>query len=305
LIARAAIYSLLIRKRKMQRHPLLLGNRLPALLAIAALSSFLNPLLANGPDQDVVRVARLSAPHRPTKHPIDPALAIASSSLGHLQDNIEDYTAIFVKRCRVDGVLPPLQYARLKIRTRKISDGHIASPLSVYLDFLKPKSVKGREVIWIENENEGNMIVHQGGLASLLTLQIDPEGMLAMRGQRYSIREIGLENLLRKIVDTAHSDRQHGECEVEIRRDATFGTTECTLIEITHPVKRDHFRFHQARVYFDNELNLPIRYQAWVWPESPGGIPILDEEYNYFNLNVNGGLSASDFDSANPKYRFR
>ncbi len=252
----------------------------------------------------LAQVARLDRALPNLAHPLDPAIEIAKNSLRHVQENVDDYTALFVKRCRVDGDLPPLQYCKLKFRNRKIVDDQIASPMSVYLDFLKPSSVKGREVIWVENENEGNLVVHQGGFAGLITLELDPEGSLAMRGQRYPIKELGIENLLHKVLATGRSDREHGECEVVIQRDMAIGKSRCTVIEITHPEKRDHFRFHKARLYFDDELNLPIRYQAWLWPRTPGGNPVLDEEYSYFNMKVNVGLSASDFDRTNPDYRY-
>ncbi len=281
-------------------HPLQLLPRL-RLIIISLLATA--PLLANA--QEVQQVARLSLPPVERQHPVDAALEIAEESLQHVRANVDDYTAIFIKRCRVGGVMPPLQYASLKIRNRKLDGQDIAVPLSVYLDFLKPSSVKGREVIWVENANNGNLIVHQGGFASFLTTQLDPEGMLAMRGQRYSIKEIGIENLLEKFVVTAQQDRLHGECDVRIETDSLFGQTSCTLVEVIHPIRREHFRFYRARVYFDNNTKLPIRYQAWLWPETPGGPPVLDEEYNYFNLKVNVGLSASDFDTSNPSYRFR
>lgn len=271
------------------------------LLAITLLT--LMPLLASG--EDVEHVARLDPPSHSSRHPIDPAIEIAMESLRHVRSNVDDYTAIFIKRCRVGGELPPLQYASLKVRNRKYDGDRLVQPFSVYLDFLKPSSVKGREVIWVENQNNGNLVVHQGGFASFLTTQLDPEGMLAMRGQRYSIKEIGIERLLEKLLVTAQQDRQHGECDVQIHLDKKFGQANCTVIDITHPVQRDHFRFHRAIVYFDNATKVPIRYQAWLWPKSPGEQPELDEEYNYFNLKVNVGLSASDFDPDNPSYRFR
>ncbi|WP_160149338.1 DUF1571 domain-containing protein [Roseiconus lacunae] len=237
-------------------------------------------------------------------HPIDPALEIAQKSLAHVKNNIDDYTALFAKRCRVGGELPPLQFAHLKMRNRKLENGSIVAPMSVYLDYLKPSSLKGREVIWVENAYDGKLVVHQGGLAGLITLHLDPEGSLAMRGQRYSIQSIGIEKLLEQVIEVASHDRNYGECLVEIDDDARLGQHRCTRVTITHPEKRDHFRFHRAVVLFDNDLQLPIRYCAWTWPTSPGGKPVLDEEYNYLKMQVNTGLSQSDFDPANPDYRY-
>jgi hypothetical protein len=261
------------------------------------------PLLANG--QQVIQVANVGSQQPESQHVIDPALEIARASLLNVQANVDDYKALFVKRTRVDGVLPPLQYARVKIRNRKVRNGTVVTPMGVYLDFLKPADVKGREVIWLEGANDGNLVVHKGGMARFVTLRLDPNGYLAMRGQRYPISDIGIENLLNKIIETCERDRQYDECDVQIFRNAKVGGTVCTMVQVKHPVKRDHFDFHKARVYFSDSLNMPIRYKSWTWPTTPDGKPVIQEEYNYMKLELNVGLTDQDFDPDNPHYRYR
>jgi outer membrane lipoprotein-sorting protein len=78
----------------------------------------------------------------------------------------------------------------------------------------------------------------------------------------------------------------------------------CTCIEVLHPVPRKNFRFHLARVFVDDTLNLPIRYEAYDWAKDAKGKPELIEEYTYLNLKVNPGLSDADFDIHNPSYHF-
>jgi hypothetical protein len=78
----------------------------------------------------------------------------------------------------------------------------------------------------------------------------------------------------------------------------------CTCIEVVHPVPRRNFRFHLARIFVDDELNLPIRYESYSWPTTPGGAPELIEEYTYLDLKLNVGLTDSDFDIQNPNYQF-
>ncbi len=272
-------------------------NRVGVLLLAATLN-----LVASS--EEPIRVADISPTHS-DDHPIDPALEIARQSLLHTQLNINDYTGLFVKRCRVDGVLPPLQFAEIKIRERKVENGMITIPMGVYLDFLKPADVEGREVIWLEGANDGNMLVHQGGLARFVTLTLAPNGYLAMRGQRYPITDVGIENLLRKIIETAERDRQYGECDVQIFRNAKVGEIECTMVQLTHPVPRPHFDFYRAQVFFSNDLKVPIRYKSWTWPESVGAQPPVQDEYNYLRLELNVGLTDHDFDSSNPEYRYR
>ena len=242
---------------------------------------------------------------RQAVHPLDPALKMARASLHHIQANVHDYSALFVKRCRVDGILPELQYANVKIRNRKSRDGNVITPMAAYLGFLKPDSVKGREVIWVEGQNEGNLIAHETGIKGMMNFHLDPNGYLAMRGQRHPITDIGIENLVAKLIETGERDHQHGECQVQFYQNAKIGDAPCTMLEVIHPVRRPHFDFYRARVYFDNNLNMPIRYESWSWPTTAGGEPVLEEEYTYLRVKVNIGLTDRDFDISNPNYRFQ
>ena len=78
----------------------------------------------------------------------------------------------------------------------------------------------------------------------------------------------------------------------------------CRMIQITHPVKRPYFDFYRAQIFIDRELNVPIRYAAWTWPENGTDTPVLEEEYNYRDLRLNVGLTDRDFDPDNPHYNF-
>jgi hypothetical protein len=241
----------------------------------------------------------------PESHPLDPALQMARESLQHIQANIDDYEALFVKRCRVDGVLSDMTYAKVKIRNRKVKDGTLVTPMATYINFLKPTAVRGREVLWVEGKNNGNLIAHETGLKGMINVNLDPNGYLAMRGQRHPITKIGMEHLAAELIRKAQRDRNHDECQVQFYNDAKVGKSVCTMLEVTHPVKRSHFDFYRARMYFDNTLKMPIRYESWSWPTTPGGEPVLEEEYTYVRVAVNVGLSDHDFDISNTKYQFR
>jgi hypothetical protein len=237
-------------------------------------------------------------------HPLDPALEMARASLRHIQASILDYSAVLVKRLRIDGELNEHQYAFVKIRNRRTTNGHLTTPMGVYMRFLKPDSVNGREVIWVEGKNEGKLIVHEAGIKNLVRVSLDPTGYIAMRGQRYPITEIGLENLARKVVERGERDRRHQEVEVRFFRNAQVSNRVCTVMQIVHPAQRPYFDFHVARVYFDDELKIPIHYAAWSWPTEEAGQPVLEEEYTYTNVKLNVGLTDRDFDPDNPEYNF-
>jgi hypothetical protein len=61
-------------------------------------------------------------------------------------------------------------------------------------------------------------------------------------------------------------------------------------------VQLPHYDFHVARVFIDDQLQVPVRYAAYTWPKTPGGQPELDEAYTYLDLKLNVGLSENDFD---------
>jgi hypothetical protein len=240
----------------------------------------------------------------PEPHPIDPALKLARESWQHSQAYVRDYTAIMAKRVRLDGALGDYQYAFVKIRNRRAEGDRLLTPMSVYMKFLKPDAINGREVIWVEGRNQGRLVAHDVGIKSLFSVNLDPHGALAMRGQRYPITEIGLDKLLLQMIDRATLDRAHGECQVNFIQGAKLNKRSCQVVQIVHPVQRPHFSFHRAEVFFDDELRLPVRYASWSWSTEPGAQPPLEEEYNYIDIRTNVGLTERDFDPDNPEYNF-
>src|SRR5215208_5391461 len=91
------------------------------------------------------------------RHPLDPALDMAREAIGLIQRDIADFTATIVKRERIKGVLGEYEFMEAKIRNRKVVDGKLVVPLSVYLKFVKPASVQGREVVWVEGKNNNKL----------------------------------------------------------------------------------------------------------------------------------------------------
>jgi len=231
------------------------------------------------------------------EHPLEPALKIAQEGLASIKANISDYSATMVKRERIDGELGEHQYMFCKVRHE---------PFSVYLSFLAPEDVKGQEVIYVAGQNEDNILAHAGsGVRAMVGMvSLKPSSMLAMQGNRYPITELGVENLTRRLVEVAEHDKQFGECDVNFYPGAKVNGRVCTCIQVSHPVPRRNFRFHLARVFIDDELKIPVRYEAYDWPQEVGGQPVLMEEYTYMNVKVNEGFTDLDFDPRNKAYKF-
>ena len=230
-------------------------------------------------------------------HPLQPALELAQKGLAGLRGTIKDYSCTVVKRERIDGKLGEHEYMFAKIRHE---------PFSVYLYFLAPDTVKGQEVIFVDGKNDGNMLAHAGsGVRAMMgTVALKPQSMIAMQGNRYAITEIGVENLAKRLVEVAEHDKQFGECDVNFFPNAKVNGRICTCIQVVHPVPRRNFRFHLARVFIDDEYTIPVRYEAYDWPQEAGGQPVLMEEYTYMNVKVNNGFTDADFDPKNTAYKF-
>lgn len=210
-------------------------------------------------------------------------------------EGVSDYTCTFYKRERIGGRLTKTHVMNMKARSR---------PHSIYLKFEQP--VAGREAIFIEGRNRGRVLAHDVGLGRLIagTLHLDPGGAQAMEDCRHPITEAGIGRLIETVWNRWSAELTPEESKVAVRDDMMIGDRKCTLIETTHAKRRHHLMFHRVRLYIDQELGLPVRFEGYDWPKEPGAAPELAEEYTYTNVRTNVGLGDRDFDVANPGYAF-
>ena len=231
------------------------------------------------------------------QHPLIPALQMAQGALNNIRANIKDYSCTMMKRERIDGKLNDPEFMHLRVRHE---------PFSVYMYFLGPERLRGQEALYVAGKNNGNLLGHAGsGIRKVAgTVQLAPTGVMAMAGQRYPITEIGFYNLTKRLVEVADQDKLFGECEVQYRKGAKINKRLAMCIQVVHPVPRKNFRFHKALIFVDDELNIPVRYESWDWPERPGGPPLLLEEYTYTDIKINNGYTDQTFDEYNTEYHF-
>ncbi|MFI5460534.1 MAG: DUF1571 domain-containing protein [Isosphaerales bacterium] len=208
---------------------------------------------------------------------------------------VEDYTCTFFKRERIGGRLTPVHIMALKIRT---------NPQSIYLKFQQP--ARGREAIYVSGRHGGKLLAHDVGLNKLLagTLQLEPTGARAMEDCRHPITEAGIGPLLATLSKRWAVELDPAESVITFRDDMVIDTRQCTMIESTHPHRQPEFLHHKVRVFIDQEIGLPIRFEAYDWPKHPNSEPDLQEEYTYLNLKLNVGLKDLDFEASNTAYSF-
>ncbi len=226
---------------------------------------------------------------KPGEHPLAPVVRTLKATQDEIDRNVRDYSCTLVKQERVDGDLGDKQFILLKV---------MHQPFSVYMSFLKPYA--GREVVYVDGQNSGKLVVLEAGMKRMLgKMNLDPQGSLAMSGQKHPITDVGFRNLTAKLTKMWEGEMKFAECEVATNPNSHAAGRSATMIQITHPVARQDFRFHVARLFLDNELKVPIHFDAYMWPEQQGGEPLLDESYTYTNLKLNNGYTAREFDAAN------
>lgn len=244
-------------------------------------------------------------PIEQAENPLDPLLLVAEAGLEKLRDTLKDYTATIERQERVGGKLMPTETISLKIRQSQTdAAGNIEVPRSIYTRHVAPKSLKGQEAIWVEGQNDNKLIAHTTGLLNLKSFYLPPDGMLAMRGSRYPMTEAGFEVLIQRMLERGQRDREYGSCVVNVDRNVVVNGRPCTMFEIRHDEQEGPYDFHIARIAIDDELDLPIHYEALTWPEEEGGEPQLLERYTYTDIVINPGLSDMDFDITNPAYDY-
>ena len=209
---------------------------------------------------------------------------------------IRDYTALMQKQENIDGTVREVQTMEVKVRHE---------PFSVYIKFLHPRNLSGQQAIFVRGQNDDKLVAHGVGFQRVFgTQKLDPTSFFAMQGNKYPITEMGILNLVDKLLEVGHRDVNQPNCVVNWYTGVTWADRECTVIEVTHPVRSRGLIFHVARIFVDNELNLPIRYESYDWPARPGEQMQLIELYAYRNLKLNVGLTDEDFNYRNPAFNF-
>ena len=230
-------------------------------------------------------------------HPLVPIIEWAKGERPRIQA-IKDFTFTLVKQESINGKVYDPCVFDMKIRNE---------PFSVYLKYRIPEKKAGTEAIFVKGKNNDKIQAKGVGILALIgTTSLAPDHRYAMDGNKYPITEVGIARLVDLLIEVGENDILNNyECKVQYYENCKVGTRNCTVIEVIHPKPTPgKFPFHIAKIYIDDELQLPIRYESYDWPKSAKDTPALLEGYIYSDLKINVGLTDIDFDTKNPDYRF-
>lgn len=212
------------------------------------------------------------------------SFADALREMQQITEGLQDATFTMYKREYVSGAMGSESVMDVKFRT----------PEDAYMVFTDGPNA-GREVLWRGPDwNGGKFKVDPGRFIPVMNLH--PDGSLAMRGNRHSIRELPPTLLIEKIVRDA----------MRINDSPTF-TPNVTDLG-TSDVRGEPSRCWEAKLPKDQDpafYGTKVRMCANLATRMPNAMRIWDvedgelrlvEEYDYVNMKVNPGLSDSDFD---------
>jgi len=214
---------------------------------------------------------------------------------------VPGYTASMFKQERLGGVMGEGQTIEAKFKHQ---------PFSVYMKWRTGD--RGRQLIYVEGQNEGNMLVQPGGIKGRLTgvISLDPEGTMALAESRYPVSNAGLLPLAQKIVKYQVRDIESGKgFHCELHDNQMFADRPCFLFINEYDSKEVSETYRKCVVYIDKELSMPVCVKNYTWDDEAIAEE-LDEKsiiefYAYSDLDLESDLSAEDFDQSNRSYRLR
>lgn len=214
------------------------------------------------------------------------------------------YTAKARKQEFVDGKLLEPQVVLLKCR---------AKPFSVYGYWVEGDV--GREVIFVEGENNNKLIGHDGGWKSKIpALVLDPNCRLAMLDTRYPVTKGGIAGLAETMLQVHLEDLQRGNvasCTCDL--DEHFEGRPCVKYTTVYKSQTDSPVYRKSVTFLDQEWKIPIHSTHFEWPQNDNDYKseaeldenTLIEEYTFSNIDMGCSLSENDFNPKNPEYNFR
>jgi hypothetical protein len=200
------------------------------------------------------------------------------------------WTFVLERQELVDGEMMPAE--RMQVSFQK--------PFAVYAKWIGAVD-NGQELIFKKGWNGDQLMVNPPGLVP--TLNLDPRGAVAMRGNRHPILDLGFPFLVGRIAADHQLARAHpGSATVEDLGPRTVSGRAARCYRSTLPKDQYPSLYaYKAEICVDTALNLPTEVKVW---DKVGGSVQLVERYTFSAVKVNPSLDPLTFDPENPAYGF-
>lgn len=202
--------------------------------------------------------------------------------------SVKDFTAVLHRRERLCGKLQPEETILVKFRN---------SPFSVYMKWIAEPH-RTREAIYIENQNDGKIVVHE--VVSLFNWMrvISPDGEEAREESHHTIRESGIGKAIESLVRVCEAAKEAGDLNLVYAGQDSFDNRPADLLIRVLPQKPG-YPYHIIRLQIDRQLNLPVRFVSFNWDSD------VETIYGYTDVKLNVGLTGQDFNYKNKEYGYQ
>jgi hypothetical protein len=216
------------------------------------------------------------------------ALELAKAAREKLK-GVAGYRATYLRDERIENELQQ-NYLKLTVRHE---------PFSVLMEWVEPKSKKGRKAAYVEGKNDGKMRVKVG----ILTLSLDLEESIKRKESRHTLVEAGLKNMVEKLVGSWEEElagkdttARYSDAVVEVILSGKQHSYPCRMVETVHAAgSKDKYAFWKTRVYFSTETGLPVRMEGYDWPSNGAPEGLLLERYSYLDVDLKATPGDKEF----------
>lgn len=189
---------------------------------------------------------------------------------------------------------------------RVAKSGKLYEDLSIRVKYKKPANYyfrweegirKGREVIFSAGRNDEKIVAHPGGWFRFVTLRLNPEGRLAMKENRHSLKNSGLGKIMQMVEADYRRSQQQGLDAIRYVGEEQVDNRLTWVVQGRFPEDQAYYA-RRVVLFIDQTLCLPIKVSIF------DGSDDLVEEYLFHQLEINVPFTEDDFDPANPAYDF-
>jgi hypothetical protein len=202
---------------------------------------------------------------------------------------------------------------------------------------------KSIEVLWVENSNGGNAIVHSKSFP-FINMDLDPYGAVMRRNQHHTIFDLGFHYIARTLETTIKKSPKDFDKHFAFAGTVTFNKTDCYQVLVTYPEYKyiEHvtqkgetvtsiahlYNTSDFKIRYKNDLSsyfgaikegkrlkVPIPYSnraIFLIDKKtflPVSIKIFDEEglfeaYEFYNVRINKPFAFDEFSKDFKDYDF-
>lgn len=234
---------------------------------------------------------------------------VAQLELGKMRlQQLPPYSCTFTKTERLDGSEEPGTPEVITLKVRQ-------APFSVYMKWIDGGD-RGREILYVDGEHDGRMLVKLGGLKGKLlpAVKIEPAGSQALSEARHPVTELGLYHLSDLILKYRTRDLGlNSGVQWELIPDQKLDGRDCNCFITVYESSEIDPVYRKSVVYIDKELLVPVCVHNYTWANGdvdPTDVAAFDEatlieSYNYGDVQFNTQMADADFDRTNENYNLR